>query len=188
MNEKAKKIADYAFKTIWWVVFITLFLLVFSIITAKMKGEVPKVFGYSVLTITTPSMGETIPVDTYILVKETSPEQIKEEDIICFYSDDSGIYGYPNTHRVKRVIEVEGGYEYVTKGDANAMEDSVTAKSDRLIGRYVKTLDGVTWLSKAVASKGMILIFGFMFVATGIAVVMTAKLKAQDELKEKEKR
>jgi hypothetical protein len=34
----------------------------------------------------------------------------------------------------------------------------------------------------------MILIFGFMFVATGIAVVMTAKLKAQDELKEKEKR
>ena len=94
MNEKAKKIADYAFKTIWWVAFITLFLLVFSIITAKMKGEVPKVFGYSVLTITTPSMGETIPVDTYILVKETSPEQIKEEDIICFYSDDSGIYGY----------------------------------------------------------------------------------------------
>lgn len=181
MKEKAKKIIDYTVKIIWWITFISLFFLVGSIISAKLKGEVPKIFGYSVMTITTPSMGDTIPVDTYILIKETSPEEIKENDIICFYSEDVNIYGYPNTHRVIRVIQVDGGYEYVTKGDANALEDNVTAKSEKLIGKYVKNLDGVTWLAKAAASKGMILIFGFMIVGSGIAVVMAAKLKEQEK-------
>jgi signal peptidase len=88
---------------------------------------VPKVFGYSVVVITTGSMGDTFPVGTYILIKETLPEDIKENNIICFYSEDPSIYGYPNTHRVTKVIESNGKYEYITKGDANAVEDNIAS-------------------------------------------------------------
>lgn len=183
MKTKTKNIIDVVFKTCWWVAFVLLVVMVFGILSAKLKGEVPNVFGYSVVRITTPSMNDTIPVDTYILLKKTAPEDVKEKDIICFYSDDENILGYPNTHRVKEVKIVDGKYEFVTKGDANANEDSVTAKGDKLIGKYVKTLKGVTWLSQAIKSQGAIVIFVGMFVATTGIVVATLIIKTNEENK-----
>ena len=181
MKQKTKKIIDYTFKIGWWVVFILLFVLITTIVTAKLKGDVPKIFGYSVLTIATPSMGETIPVDTYILVKETSPKNIRKDNIICFYSDDPAILGYPNTHRVEDVYVIDGKYEFLTKGDANPAADPVTAKGDKLIGKYVKSLNGVTWLSKAVQSKGMLIVFGIMFAATAGVVCAAAVIQSKQE-------
>jgi signal peptidase len=184
MSEKAKKIIDIIIKVVWWVVLILLIALSVGIVSAKIKGKVPKVFGYSVVHIISQSMSDTIPVGTYILIKEVSPEEIKENDIICFYSEDSLIYGRPNTHRVVEVIENDGKYEYVTKGDSNAGQDTVTAKGDKLIGRYVKNPEGLTWLSGAVQSQGMMVVFVVMFiVSVGIvlATVVMEKKKMNDK-------
>jgi signal peptidase len=113
-----------------------------SIIGAKMQGKVPQVFGYSVVNIISGSMGDTIPEGSYILVKEVTPEEVKKDDIICFYSSDPSISGLPNTHRViKEPIMTETGIEFVTKGDANVLEDTYTAKGENLIGLYVKNMD-----------------------------------------------
>ena len=154
--------------------------VIICVVSAKAKGKVPKIFGYSVVVIVTQSMGETFPVGTYILIKETPPQDIKENDIICFYSEDSSIYGHPNTHRVIKVIENEGKYEYVTKGDANAIEDSVTAKCDKLIGKYVQNLDGLTWVSQAVQSQGMMVVFLGMFAATAGIVIFMIVFKSKE--------
>jgi signal peptidase len=184
MSEKAKKIIDIIIKVVWWMVLILLIALSVGIVSAKIKGKVPKVFGYSVVHIISQSMSDTIPVGTYILIKEVSPEEIKENDIICFYSEDSSIYGRPNTHRVVEVLEKDGKYEYVTKGDSNAGQDTVTAKCDKLIGRYVKNLEGLTWLSGAVQSQGMMVVFVVMFiVSVGIvlATVVMEKKKMNDK-------
>jgi signal peptidase len=181
MSQKAKKIIDTTVKIVWWVFLVLLIALIVCIVSAKINGKVPKVFGYSVVVITTGSMGDTFPVGTYILIKETSPEDIKENDIICFYSEDPSIYGYPNTHRVTKVIESNGKFEYVTKGDANAVEDNITAKGDKLIGKYVKKLDSLTWLSEAIKSEGMVFVFGGMFVVTAGVIVVAMVLKQKNE-------
>ena len=181
MSQKAKKIIDTTVKIVWWVFLVLLIALIVCIVSAKIKGKVPKVFGYSVVVITTGSMGDTFPVGTYILIKETSPEDIKENDIICFYSEDPGIYGHPNTHRVTKVIESNGKYEYITKGDANAVEDNITAKRDKLIGKYVQKLDSLTWLSEAIKSEGMVFVFGGMFVVTAGVIVVAMVLKQKNE-------
>jgi signal peptidase len=181
MSQKAKKIIDTTVKIVWWVFLVLLIALIVCIVSAKINGKVPKVFGYSVVVITTGSMGDTFPVGTYILIKETSPEDIKENDIICFYSEDPSIYGYPNTHRVTKVIESNGKYEYVTKGDSNAVEDNITAKGDKLIGKYVKKLDSLTWLSEAIKSEGMVFVFGGMFVVTAGVIVVAMVLKQKNE-------
>jgi signal peptidase len=181
MSQKAKKIIDTTVKIVWWVFLVLLIALIVCIVSAKIKGKVPKVFGYSVVVITTGSMGDTFPVGTYILIKETSPEDIKENDIICFYSEDPSIYGYPNTHRVTKVIESNGKYEYITKGDANAVEDNITAKGDKLIGKYVQKLDSLTWLSEAIKSEGMVFVFGGMFVVTAGVIVVAMVLKQKNE-------
>ena len=82
MSQKAKKIIDTTVKIVWWVLLVLLIALIVCIVSAKIKGKVPKVFGYSVVMITTESMGDTFPVGTYILIKETSPEDIKENDYV----------------------------------------------------------------------------------------------------------
>ena len=183
MNEKAKKIADYAFKTIWWVAFITLFLLVFSIITAKMKGEVPKVFGYSIMNIVSGSMGEEIPAGSYILIKDTDPSDIKINDVICFYSDDPTIKGYPNTHRVVKepIVNPDGSIEFVTRGDANLKDDDYTAQGDRLIGRYVKTLDVFGRFIRWFSGSGMMLVMIPLFLLSVGMMVYTAVIKAKSD-------
>ena len=138
------KIIKKCIGALWWIALAAIACMMFSIIGAKMQGKVPQVLGYSIVKIVSGSMEDTIPEDSYILVKATSPEKIKRDDIICFYSSDPSILGIPNTHRVVAdPIVTETGIEFVTRGDANAADDKYTAKGENLVGRYVKTMDGL---------------------------------------------
>lgn len=150
-----------------------------------MRGKVPSVFGYSVLNIVSGSMEDEIPKDSYILVKRVGADEIKVNDVICFYSTDPQIYGMPNTHRVvKDPILKDGKYEFVTKGDANPSEDKVTAEGDRLIGVYVKTLDGLTSFSASL--KGNLMLFIFIGIAVATTAMMTYTIVIAKSPKNKE--
>lgn len=181
----AKKIIG----VIWWVIIIGLGLLMFSIIGAKMRGEVPSIGGYSIMKIISGSMEDEIPEGSYILIREIDPAEVGEGDIITFYSSDYMIYGLPNTHRVvEPPIVTDGGIEFVTKGDANPINDKVTAKGEDLIGIYVRRLDGLTKFSNALEGGGMFIIMivleAFIF---AMAAMMFLKNKRAQIEKEKEK-
>ena len=64
---------------------------------------------------------------------------------------------------------------------ANAIEDNVTAKGDKLIGRYVQKLEGLTWLTGAVRSQGMFVVFIGMFIVTAGIIVVSVVLKSKNE-------
>ena len=139
------KIIKRTLSSLWWLALGLLVVLLVNIFGAKLSGDVPSIFGYSVMDIVSGSMEDTIPKDTYILIKKVAPEEIEKDDIICFYSTDSKIYGFPNTHRVvEEPIVTADGIEFITKGDANPVNDTETAKGDKLIGVYVKKLNGLT--------------------------------------------
>ena len=134
-----------------------MFLVLVSIFISRAQGDVPRVFGYSIMKISSGSMEDTIPTGAHILIKKTAPEDIKKGDIICFYSEDPKIYGYPNTHRViEDPIKTDSGYEYVTQGDFNPLKDEVTAKGDKLIGRYVIKLTFLTAITDFFTTKFML--------------------------------
>lgn len=169
---------------IWWVALALLALLMFSIIGAKLQGRVPEIFGHSVLRIVSGSMGDTIPIDSYILVERVDPEDIRIDDIICFYSSDPAIYGKPNTHRVvKDPVVTDDGIEFVTRGDASNVDDKYTAKGDMLIGRYVKTMDGVTAFAGALDRGGMTVII-FVLEAAIMAMAVCSFLRARKQAME----
>ena len=168
--------------TLWWGAVIGLALLLVSIIGAKLKGEVPRFFGYSVMQIVSGSMEDEIPTGTYILIKKVDAEKIEQNDIICFFSDDALIQGYPNTHRVvEPPIQGENGLEFVTKGDANPIQDGVTAKEEKLIGRYVKNMDGLTAFSKMLEGNGMIILIMAMMIASVGMVTYSAIAKLKND-------
>ena len=142
---------------LWYVFLGFMFLVLVSIFISRMQGDVPRVFGFSIMKISSGSMEDTIPTGAHILIKKTAPEYIKKGDIICFYSEDPKIYGYPNTHRViEDPIKTDSGYEYVTQGDFNPLKDEVTAKGDKLIGRYVIKLTFLTAITDFFTTKFML--------------------------------
>ena len=179
-KERKKFNVKKLFAGIWYAAVILLAILVALILTAKAKGKVPKIAGYSVLQVVTGSMDPQIPVGQYILIHETPPEEIKKGDVITFYSQEAYISGLPNTHRVvEDPIKTEDGYQYVTKGDNNWVADAYPVPSDRLIGRYVENIDWLTGLSHAISSKGMLIIFVVIQVLwITMMVISVAKAKS----------
>ncbi len=181
-KESAKKWIKGILTGVWWAIVALLAVCIISILSAKMKGKVPKLFGYSVMQIVSGSMEEEIPQGSYILVKECDPEEIKEQDIICFYSDDPQIYGMPNTHRVMERVESEAGLRFITKGDANPIEDTVQARAERVIGVYVKKLTAISALSAFLEGKGTLVLLVVLQVATCFfAVYAIVNKKASEE-------
>ena len=189
MNSEKKtkliKALRIALSVFWWCLLVLLFLLLVNIFSAKMQGKVPSAFGYSVLNIVSGSMEDEIPEGSYILVKKVEPEEVKKNDVICFYSSDPTIYGMPNTHRVvEEPIYKDGKLEFVTKGDANPQKDKVTAKGDRLIGVYVDTLDTLTAFTNSLNSGTMLVIFiGLQVCIAGMivySVIIVRKHKKED--------
>ena len=114
------------------IIISAIFILFLVIMTAP--GKVPQIGGYTVLRVVTGSMAPTLGTDTLIVVQKTEPAEVKEGDIISFYSSDPALEGAVNTHRVLSIREEDGIYYYTTKGDANNVADSYEASSVYLIG------------------------------------------------------
>ena len=117
------------------VIAAAVFVLLVVLITAP--GKPPSIMGYTVLRITTGSMAPTYDIDTMIVVKKTEPSQIREGDVITFYSTDPALEGSLNTHRVVSISQEGDGYVYVTKGDNNNVVDAYDVPSGNLLGKVV---------------------------------------------------
>ena len=176
---KKKSALGITLSALWWSAVTVLVLLLVNILGAKMTGNVPSVFGYSVMNIVSGSMEDEIPKGSYILIKKIAPEDVECGDVICFYSTDPQIYGLPNTHRVvEEPINNNGSIEFVTRGDANPINDKETAKGENLIGVYVKRLDALTAFSDALKGNMMIfVIIGLQICMFGMAVYAVTALR-----------
>ncbi len=139
-----KKIAGRILSVAGSILVVLLIALIIFLVANQVAGRVPMLFGRAIVRIQTGSMEPEIPTGAYILLRPASPEDIKPDDIITFYSDDPVILGKPNTHRVLEVAGSEGERRFVTKGDANPIKDSVDARGEALIGVYVRTLPVIT--------------------------------------------
>ena len=125
------------------VLILLLVVLVLYLLIARMTGNIPTFFGYSVVRIVTPSMEPKIPVGSFVLIKRIAPDQVAPGDIITFFTDDPdpAVAGKTITHRVLSVETTEDGkYVFKTKGDntaTNPVPDAYPATGEGLVGRYV---------------------------------------------------
>lgn len=148
---KIKK-AFFALVNLISVLVIALAVVVLIIVLLTKPGEAPNIVGYSALRITTGSMEPTYGVDTMILVKKTDPSEIKEGDVISFYSSDPALDGAVNTHRVVSIQQEDDHYIYETKGDGNNVIDAYPADSRYLVGKVVGSSTLIGKLSRLAAN------------------------------------
>ncbi len=181
---RVRRAVKITLSVLWWCFVAVAAVLLFSVLRAKFRGEVPKVFGLSVMRIVSGSMEDELSVGDYILVREVEPEKISEGHIISFYSEESSIYGRVNTHRVIDIESKDGKLEFVTRGDANPVNDSVNAKEDKLIGVFVCKLGLLTAFSNATEGNGLfILLAAAMLIIVAFAVLTVIKKEKTEKPK-----
>ena len=150
---KTLKIIKRIFTVAAVVVLSALTVIVIYVMVCGMNGKAAEIFGVSVLKVVTGSMEPSIHQGDYILVKKTDTDSLREDDIICFYSKDSRIYGMPNTHRIVKVLD-DGSF--VTKGDANNQQDTAAVTPDSIIGKYQGKIRFLRWLNSFTSLKKII--------------------------------
>ena len=117
------------------LILVSVFVLLSVVLTPA--GQVPQVLGYSVFRVMTGSMEPEIREDSLLVVKKTPPEDIAPGDVISFFSPDPMLEGAVNTHRVVRIERENGRIRFITKGDANMIEDTYPVDVSALVGRAV---------------------------------------------------
>lgn len=170
---------------LWWLAVAVFVLTAVTFVSAHYRGEVPRIFGYSIMNIVSDSMEDEIMPGDYILIKKVAPEDVRERQVICFYSTDPAIAGYPNTHRVVAPPRCEDGeYYFTTKGDHNLAPDPVEAKGSLLIGVYVRKLTVLTALLNFIAgNRFAVLLIPLMLgaIVMIVATVITSRTDNSDK-------
>ena len=180
-NLNLKKILRYVCQFLWYLMVVLLALILIQVSAAKLQHKVPSIAGYSIFRITTGSMEPTIPTGTYILTRKTPADLIGEGDIITFYSEDPAIAGMPNTHRVMQVVEGDTR-NFVTRGDANHIDDKLPVDQSQVIGRYVCSLERLTAFVNFFLQKSVLIL---LLLLQGVCLVLAAGMAKRLRHKEK---
>lgn len=149
------------------LILVSVFVLLSVVLTPA--GQVPQVLGYSVFRVMTGSMEPEIREDSLLVVKKTPPEDIAPGDVISFFSPDPMLEGAVNTHRVVRIEKENGRTQFITKGDANVIEDTYPTDASALVGRVVFKSYG---LGKAVSLLSNPLVFGIIILLPLLVILL----------------
>lgn len=94
--------------------------------------------GFMMFRVVTGSMEPTIPVGALLVTRQVDIETIRMDDIICFRTQVSEIWGKIVTHRVVGIWESEaGGLLLETKGDANLVADGYFVDGTNFVGKVI---------------------------------------------------
>jgi signal peptidase len=122
-------------------------LLCLSLLAVLAVVLAPQVAGVRFATILSNSMRPSMTKGDMIVVRSVDPQHIEAGDIILFRSGAD-----PNATIAHRVVEIVGndsgrGPAFVTKGDANEVEDRGVVSASRVLGKvqyHVALLGHVT--------------------------------------------
>lgn len=94
--------------------------------------------GFMMFRVVTGSMEPTIPTGALLVTRQVDIESIRMEDIICFRTQESAIWGKIVTHRVVGIFEeADGSLLLETKGDANLAADAYYVDGDNFVGKVI---------------------------------------------------
>ncbi|MCL2030483.1 MAG: signal peptidase I [Oscillospiraceae bacterium] len=115
--------------------------LVFPALDSGGDGTPRRIAGYSYFTVLTSSMQDEIPRDSFILVKQTDPRDIRAGDNITYTRDA----GAPVTHKVVGIYEdylAAGARGFRTQGTNSEIPDKDVVPEANVVGKVIFTLPG----------------------------------------------
>lgn len=132
---RMKKMITWINRIITGVLMIFIVVVAGVIISSKMSGGMPDIFGYQLKIVLSGSMEPRIQTGSVIAVKSLDEEertQLQKGDVITFKEDENMLI----THRVIDVISTNSGVQYTTKGDNNNTQDSNPVSAENVVAKY----------------------------------------------------
>jgi signal peptidase I len=113
--------------------------------------------GYTPVTIISGSMEPQYPVGSLIIVKEVSPLDIRNQDVISYKQNNES-----STYITHRVIAIDSTKrEFTTKGDNNVSPDIIPIGFNKLLGKVVLSFPYIGFITYYI-SLPIGKIFGFL--------------------------
>jgi len=142
------------------VVFVVLLLVMaglsFFLIQSRVTGGVPQVAGYQMYIVLSGSMSPEFDTGSLVFVREKEPEQLVVGDIITFRSIND-----PDSLTTHRIVEVQrdDGLRFITRGDANNVNDPNPVPADNVVGLVTGDVPYVGYLLNFVQTpQGLVLL------------------------------
>lgn len=147
-----------AIKTVSSILFCLMFVVTAFFVVMKFLGETPSFFGYNVYYILTGSMEPELSAGDIIIGKQTDHSELCVGDIITYNGMEGQTKDKIITHKIIEINDSNGEPEFITKGDANEIEDPPVA-ADQIISKMVLKVPLAGKMFSAVNSR-----FGFLLI------------------------
>lgn len=153
-------------------------MLVFLFQSAR-SGGTPTMFNHQIYIVRSNSMSPTFKTGSLILTKKVDPALIKESDIITYQRGNA----VSVTHRVVQIIN-EGSLQFITRGDANNVEDPLPVLPEHLVGKVTVAIPLVGFALGFARTK---LGFVILLVVPGVLIILSQAVQLIKLIKEEKK-
>ena len=170
--KKAGKAMKIIGNGLFGLVILLVILMVFSVIQNKVSGGPPRIAGYHMYIVLSGSMAPAFDAGSMVFVKPVEPEEIKEGDIITYRG--LGDSSFLTTHRVVEIIGSGKDLEFVTKGDANDVNDPNPVPGENLVGRVALAVPYMGYLMDFGQTKQGMLV---LIVVPGVLLIINESYK-----------
>jgi signal peptidase len=113
------------------------------------------------------SMSPAIKTNDVVVVQSVPPEDLRVGDVITYTRPDLTV---PVTHRVVRVVSLEGEGFFETKGDANEDPDTPYVAGGRVVGKVTLTIPYIGYVIRFVGTPAG---FATLVVAPIVLLIVT---------------
>ena len=184
---KALKIIGKITRIILTIVLLIIFI--FVVVQRYSKGKI-SAFGYQAYTVVTGSMEPKIKIGDVIIIKDVEPATLKKGDIVTYEGSEGDLRGLILTHRIieLRKDEKDNKYHFITKGDANDVEDPEITE-DNIRGKVIYNTVLFSFVSRLMTHDifyyGLFIVISVYFIYQVLSIILS-KDDDDDEEGEKE--
>lgn len=126
-------------KRIVGIVVLVLFVLaLIYVFVARISGNTPTMFGYTMLRVSSESMEPELTIGDIILVKDTDPAELQKGDLITYSGEKGPVAGKLITHQiVSEPYEENGVYYFTTRGIKTGALDDPEINDSQILGKVI---------------------------------------------------
>jgi len=178
-----KSIVKVVLDIISGIVLVVLGVFIVYMLVFMFKGmktnETPTIFGHQIYIVRSNSMSPTFETGSLLLVKHVDTSSIQVNEIITFKEKNDSV---ATTHRVVKILN-DNGLQFVTRGDANNVDDPMPVSADEVVGRVVFWIPYIGYLLGFIRTKEGLLVF---IIVPALIIIITQIISFIREVKKKE--
>lgn len=173
-KENKKSIIKIISNIVSTIIMIALGSFIVVMLVFMIKGmnskEPPTIFNYQLYIVQSNSMSPTFETGSLIIIKKADNQSIQENDIITYRRSRDTV---ATTHRVVEIIE-DGDLQYITRGDANNVEDPMPVSEEDVMGKVVFWIPYIGYILGFIRTKQGLLI---CIVLPALIIILTQIIK-----------